>query len=57
MLTRPDSFVPLGGKVPNLPFPPHADGGMPWMCASCAVFVLELCGVIECVLLDRTGPS
>lgn len=57
MLTRPDSFVPLGGKVPNLPFPPHADGGMPWMYASCAVFVLELCGVIECVLLDNTGPS
>lgn len=36
--------------MPNLPFLPHADGDMPWLYASCAVFVLKPCGVIECVL-------
>lgn len=57
MFTRPDCFVPLGGKVPNLLFLPRADGEMPWMYASCAVFVLKLCGVSECVLHKNTGPS
>lgn len=36
---------------------PHADGDMPWMCASCVVFVLKLCGAIEGVLHKNTGPS
>lgn len=29
--------------MPNLLFLPHADGDMPWLYASCAVFVLKLC--------------
>lgn len=47
VLTRPNSFVPLGGKVPNILFLSHPDGDMPWTYASCAVFVLEFFGVIE----------
>lgn len=53
-LTRPpDSVVlcPFGWQGAKCSFPPCADGDVPLMYASCAVFVLKLCGVMVCAVL------